>query len=52
MRPGWYAVSLNGLVGGINLSAEEYEALERFRFLEGLEPVAEIGTSILLYRIP
>ncbi len=50
-RPtGWFAVSYNHLAG-IGLPVPEYEALERFSWLEGATPRARIGESILLYNL-
>jgi len=50
IEPGWYAISVNFRQGSI-YSKEKTED-DSYRWLLDYEPVAQVGTSILIYYVP
>ncbi len=49
IEPGWYAISVNFLQGSIYDTTKKDE--ESYRWLRDQTPVAQVGTSILIYHI-
>lgn len=50
IEPGWYAISVNFRQGSIY--SEEKTADDSYRWTLDYKPVAQVGTSILIYYIP
>lgn len=49
IEPGWYAISTNFLMGSLYDKTKKDE--DSYRWLKNIKPVAQVGTSILIYRI-